>query len=79
MGFLTLLDRTGMVEVVILPDRYAALASRLRPDGPLLVRGPVEVLSHGGAVVRAVDLVPLPPPRANDPARVDPIPPASHS
>jgi DNA-directed DNA polymerase III PolC len=82
MGFLTLLDRSGMVEVVILPDRYAALGPRLCPDGPLLVRGQVEVPSHGGAVVRAVDLVPLPPPPADDPARLDPsemIPPLSRA
>jgi DNA polymerase III alpha subunit len=80
LGFLTLLDRSGMVEIVIMPDRYAALGPRLRTTGPLLVRGQVEVPSHGGAVVRAVDLVPLPPPQANDPAHRDPsdmIPPWS--
>ena len=43
MGFITIEDLTGSVEVVVLPDIYAACVECLKSDEPLLVTGTLEV------------------------------------
>ena len=56
MGFITLEDRTGSLEVVIFSDVYARCSELLKGDDPIHVTGTVE---HGekGAKVMANDIV----------------------
>jgi DNA polymerase III alpha subunit len=68
MLFLTLLDPTDLLEVVVMPDSYAAALPTLANGGPVVARGQVEVADHGGAVVRVTRLHPLRLP--TDPASV---------
>lgn len=62
MLFLTLQDRTDLLEVVVMPDVYQAAGAVVAAGGPLVVRGQVEISAHGGAVVRARNLRSLRPP-----------------
>jgi DNA polymerase III alpha subunit len=59
MLFLTLQDQTNLLEVVVMPDSYAAALPTLAGGGPIVARGQVEVADHGGAIVRATRLRPL--------------------
>jgi DNA polymerase III alpha subunit len=56
MLFLTLQDPTDLLEVVVMPDSYAAALPALASGGPIVARGQVEVADHGGAIVRATRL-----------------------
>jgi DNA polymerase III subunit alpha len=47
MGFITLEDLTGSVEVVVLPNVYPAAVECLKSDEPLLVAGTLEVGEKG--------------------------------
>jgi DNA polymerase III subunit alpha len=47
MGFVSIEDLTGSVEVVVLPDIYAAAVECLKSDEPLLVAGTLEVGEKG--------------------------------
>jgi DNA polymerase-3 subunit alpha len=47
MGFIVIEDLTGSVEVVVLPDIYAASVEFLKSDEPLLVAGTLEVGDKG--------------------------------
>jgi error-prone DNA polymerase len=74
MLFLTLQDPDDLLEVVVMPDSYAAALPALATGGPIVARGQVEVTDHGGPVVQATRLRPLHLPsdlvsdRAGDPA-----------
>ncbi len=59
MRFLTLEDRTGTVEAVLLPDVYRRFGHLLRGHGPYLLRGRVE--NRHGAVTLTAGAVALPP------------------
>jgi DNA polymerase III alpha subunit len=56
MLFLTLQDATDLLEVVVMPDSYAAALPALAAGGPVIARGQLEAADHGGAVVRATRL-----------------------
>jgi hypothetical protein len=56
MLFLTLQDPTDLLEVVVMPDSYAAALPALATGGAVIARGQVEVADHGGAVLRATRL-----------------------
>jgi DNA polymerase-3 subunit alpha len=55
MGFITIEDLTGSVEVVVLPDIYAACVECLKSDEPLLVAGTLEV-GEKGSKIRASEV-----------------------
>ncbi|HEX2768698.1 MAG TPA: DNA polymerase III subunit alpha [Geobacteraceae bacterium] len=55
MGFITIEDLTGSVEVVVLPDIYAACVECLKSDEPLLVSGTLEV-GEKGSKIRAYEV-----------------------
>jgi DNA polymerase-3 subunit alpha len=55
MGFITIEDLTGSVEVVVLPDIYAACVECLKSDEPLLVTGTLEV-GEKGSKIRASEV-----------------------
>ena len=55
MGFITIEDLTGSVEVVVLPDIYAACLESLKSDEPLLVAGTLEV-GEKGSKIRASEV-----------------------
>jgi DNA polymerase III subunit alpha len=50
MGFITIEDLTGSVEVVVLPDIYAGCVESLKSDEPLLVAGILEVGDKGSKI-----------------------------
>ena len=50
MRFITLEDRTGVVEAVLFPDVYRRFGHLLRGNGPYLFRGKVED-THGAATL----------------------------
>ncbi|HEX9078732.1 MAG TPA: DNA polymerase III subunit alpha, partial [Desulfuromonadaceae bacterium] len=52
MGFITIEDLTGSVEVVVLPDIYGAAVECLKSDEPVLVSGTLEI-GEKGAKIRA--------------------------
>jgi DNA polymerase III alpha subunit len=52
MKFLTLEDRTGVIEVTLFPKVYQAMGDRLIGYGPFLVRGKVES-NHGAVTLNA--------------------------
>jgi DNA polymerase III alpha subunit len=56
MLFLTRQDPTDLLEVVVMPDSYAAALPALATGGPVVAQGHVEVADHGSAVVRATRL-----------------------
>jgi DNA polymerase III alpha subunit len=56
MLFLTLQDATDLLEVVVMPDSYAAALPALASGSPVVARGQVELSDHGGAVVRVTRL-----------------------
>jgi len=56
MGFISLEDLVGNVEVVVFSDVYARCSQHLKNDDPLLVTGTVE-LGEKGAKVMASDIV----------------------
>jgi DNA polymerase-3 subunit alpha len=58
MGFVTLEDLTGTVEVTIFPEPFKAAAEHLRSREPLLIRGRLDD-SDRGRVVLAEDVRPL--------------------
>lgn len=55
MGFVTIEDLTGSVEVVVLPDIYAPCVQALKSDEPLLVTGTLEV-GEKGSKIRASEV-----------------------
>ena len=56
MLFLTLQDTTDLLEVVVMPDSYAAALPALAASGPVIARGQVEAADHGGVSVQATRL-----------------------
>jgi DNA polymerase III alpha subunit len=56
MLFLTLQDAADLLEVVVMPDSYAAALPALAAGGPMVARGQVEAADHGSVVVRATRL-----------------------
>jgi len=58
MGFATLEDQTGSVEVMVFPDLFVKCAEYLRSDEPLLVTGTVEV-GEESCKVKATEVLPL--------------------
>jgi DNA polymerase III alpha subunit len=65
MLFLTLQDPDDLVEVVVMPNGYAAALPALAAGGPIVARGQLELADHGSAIVRATRLRPLRLPGAN--------------
>jgi DNA polymerase-3 subunit alpha len=55
MGFIVIEDLTGSVEVVVLPDIYAACVEFLKSDEPLLVTGTLEI-GEKGLKIRASEV-----------------------
>jgi DNA polymerase-3 subunit alpha len=55
MGFVSIEDLTGSVEVVVLPDIYAPCVHSLKSDEPLLVAGTLEV-GEKGSKIRASEV-----------------------
>ena len=55
MGFIVIEDLTGSVEVVVLPDIYAASVEFLKSDEPLLITGTLEV-GEKGLKIRASEV-----------------------
>ncbi|HTP66294.1 MAG TPA: DNA polymerase III subunit alpha [Geobacteraceae bacterium] len=55
MGFITLEDLTGSVEVVVLPDVYGTAVECLKSDEPVLVAGTLEI-GEKGAKIRATEV-----------------------
>ena len=58
MGFVTLEDLRGSVEVVIFPSVYAACADLLVPDAVVLVQGIVQV-EENGVKILADAMIPI--------------------
>ncbi len=55
MGFVTIEDLTGSVEVVVLPDVYGNAVENLKSDEPVLVAGTLEV-GENAAKIRATEV-----------------------
>ncbi|MSM40766.1 MAG: DNA polymerase III subunit alpha [Geobacter sp.] len=58
MGFATIEDLVGTVEVVVFPEPYAKAAELLKTDEPLVVSGTVDV-GEKSIKIKAADIVPL--------------------
>ena len=58
MGFITLEDLTGSVEVVIFPEAYAKAVVYLKSDAPLIVSGTVDI-GEKSTKIKAGDIIPL--------------------
>jgi DNA polymerase-3 subunit alpha len=71
MGFATLEDVDGSVEVTVFPELFRQNAAHLRGGAPLLVRGRVEGTASARKLL-ADDVRPLPP--EEDPGAVSPLP-----
>ena len=56
MAFFSLEDKTGSVEVMVFPDTFAAAASAIKSDEPILVSGTVEV-GEESCKVKATEIV----------------------
>jgi DNA polymerase-3 subunit alpha len=58
MGFVSLEDLDGFVEVIVFPDIYAGISTLLKSESPILVTGTVE---HGGETDKIIarDIFPL--------------------
>jgi DNA polymerase-3 subunit alpha len=58
MGFVTLEDLTGSVEVIVFPDVYSKAVAYLKSDEPLIVAGSVDI-GEKSTKIKATDIVPL--------------------
>ena len=58
MGFATVEDLTGMVEVIAFPEVYALALEHLKGEDPLLISGTID-LGEKGAKVLATEIVPM--------------------
>ena len=58
MGFVTLEDLTGSVEVVVFPETYAKAVEYLKSDVPLMVTGTVDI-GEKSTKIKAIDIVTL--------------------
>jgi DNA polymerase III subunit alpha len=58
MGFVTLEDLTGSVEVIVFPDVYGKAVASLKSDEPLIVAGSVDV-GEKSTKIKATDIIPL--------------------
>jgi DNA polymerase-3 subunit alpha len=58
MGFVTLEDLTGSVEVIVFPDVYGKVVAYLKSDEPLVVAGSVDV-GEKSTKIKATEIVPL--------------------
>ena len=58
MGFVTLEDLTGSVEVIVFPETYGRTVEHLKSDAPLIVSGTVDI-GEKSTKIKATDIVPL--------------------
>ncbi|HLO24950.1 MAG TPA: DNA polymerase III subunit alpha, partial [Geobacteraceae bacterium] len=58
MGFVTLEDLTGSVEVIVFPEIYAKAVEHLKSEEPLVVSGNVDI-GEKSTKIKATDVVPL--------------------
>jgi DNA polymerase-3 subunit alpha len=58
MGFATIEDLVGSVEVVVFPETYAKAGHYLKTEEPLIVTGTVDV-GEKSTKIKATDIVPL--------------------
>jgi len=58
MGFVTLEDLTGSVEVIVFPDVYGKAVEQLKSELPLVVSGSLDV-GEKNTKIKATDIVPL--------------------
>lgn len=58
MGFATVEDLTGMVEIIAFPEVYALALEHLKGEDPLLISGTID-LGEKGAKVLATEIIPM--------------------
>jgi DNA polymerase-3 subunit alpha len=58
MGFLSLEDMRGFVEVILFPEVFQACLPHLRGDGPLIVRGMLDIEDENPKI-KASEVLPL--------------------
>jgi DNA polymerase III subunit alpha len=58
MGFVTLEDLTGSVEVIVFPETFARAVEHLKSEAPLVVSGTVDI-GEKSIKIKAADIIPL--------------------